>query len=645
MNQMYQYQPLPQGDIIRLIKLPQGHSSWFRGTGRKMSCLLEHVSLADNPDYRALSYCWGGQEHTETIFCNGACLKITSNLFSALASLHSMKTERLLWADAICINQQDTDERSQQVRMMRNIFQGARSVYICLGEATDNSDKGFEFAKSLCSASRLQAYSSDRRNAISMDPRTLTSYFGVSNLHDESITAFVTISSRPWFRRIWVIQEVAVSSDVEIVCGSASIKWNEFVRAIEYAVEVGITAMHTNSNLERVLTMDLTRQEFRESARDSSLDGQGTDLQRLLCRHREYFSTNPRDMVYALIGLSNNSGPGRLNVEVDYRLDTREVYRKLAVAILTTNCNLDILGFCRVGKGKCTGTVRYLALPSWVPDWSTSEKAMTLMRQGLPQEQHVHFSAAKGFHYSPKFSADEHQLCLEGYFTDQISEMGRCPPRLEAIHQPLSKIKFFYLLYHGLVTRRNWEEVTSARSQNLQYVTGESMLDAYWQTLICGCLDPEGYVCTREMFYEMERTNSLYSQYYFLVRFFVPPFWLFLVAVYVLQILRELRKPIGISCYGLPKMTEIPLNLAKKAELSSSGEWTIVKTLRGYIGMVLVSAQPGDRIGLFKGGKVPLILRQVANGSPWQLVGEGYIHGIMHGEAFEEVKCENIWIQ
>jgi hypothetical protein len=222
--------------------------------------------------------------------------------------------------------------------------------------------------------------------------------------------------------------------------------------------------------------------------------------------------------------------------------------------------------------------------------------------------------------------------------------MGRCPPRLEAVDEPLSTIKFLHLLYHGLITRRNWEELTSARSQNLQYITGESMLDAYWQTLICGCLDPEGYLGTQEIFYGMERSNSLYSQYYPLVRFFVPPFWLFLVAVYVLLTLRELRKPISISCYGLPKMTEIPLNLVKKAELLSSGEWTIVKTLRGYIGMVPVSAQPGDKIGLFKGGKMPLIFRQVANGSTWQLVGESYIHGIMHGEAFEEVKCEEIWI-
>jgi hypothetical protein len=527
---------------------------------------------------------------------------------------------------------------------MRSIFQGAQSVYIYLGQAVDGSDKGFEFGKSLCSASRLEAYLSDRRNAISMDPQVLTSYFGVSNLHDKLITAFVAISSRPWFRRIWVIQEVAVSSDVEIVCGSASMKWTDFVQATEYAIEVGITAMHTNRNLERVLTMDLTRREFQESTRDGGLDEQGIDLQRLLCRHRESFSNNPRDMVYALIGFSNNSGPGRLNVEVDYRLDTREVYRKLAVAILSTNCNLDMLGFPRFRNEECMNAVQHLALSSWVPDWSTSEKSMTLMRQGLPQEQYLHFSAAKDYHYSPKFSADEYQLCLEGYFIDQISEMGRCPPRLEAVDEPLSTIKFLHLLYHGLITRRNWEELTSARSQNLQYITGESMLDAYWQTLICGCLDPEGYLGTQEIFYGMERSNSLYSQYYPLVRFFVPPFWLFLVAVYVLLTLRELRKPISISCYGLPKMTEIPLNLVKKAELLSSGEWTIVKTLRGYIGMVPVSAQPGDKIGLFKGGKMPLIFRQVANGSTWQLVGESYIHGIMHGEAFEEVKCEEIWI-
>ena len=165
------------------------------------------------------------------------------------------------------------------------------------------------------------------------------------------------------------------------------------------------------------------------------------------------------------------------------------------------------------------------------------------------------------------------------------------------------------------------------------------MLDAFWQTLICGRVEPEGYATAREMFYKIEESNATLV---YLTSFILPPFWLMVLAVLALGVIQVVK---GL-CGGVRELEvkAVPMEFVRKGIHSSSTKWTIVKTAAGYIGMVPITAQTGDRIGLFKGGKVPLILRQVGDGSSWQLIGECYIHGVMQGEAFEEGNCEKIWI-
>lgn len=71
-----------------------------------------------------------------------------------------------------------------------------------------------------------------------------------------------------------------------------------------------------------------------------------------------------------------------------------------------------------------------------------------------------------------------------------------------------------------------------------------------------------------------------------------------------------------------------------------SGKWTEMRTSEGYLGLAPPTAEKGDRISAFRGGKAPMILRKTeAALSSWTLVGEGYVHGIMRGEAFEEERC------
>jgi len=130
-------------------------------------------------------------------------------------------------------------------------------------------------------------------------------------------------------------------------------------------------------------------------------------------------------MIYALRGLSNNCGPNQLHVKVDYRFGKEELYRRLAVAILTSECSLDILGACQFSPGKYTDMAQPPALPSWVPDWSTPQKRPPLILQGTRQERYMHFAASKNLvRYSPEFPVEESQLLLNGFIVDEISELA-----------------------------------------------------------------------------------------------------------------------------------------------------------------------------------------------------------------------------
>ena len=106
-NRSYSYRPLSVvRNEIRLLLLKPG------GSYDRLSCILRHVSLDNNPKYTALSYTWGNPDITRPISLDGYCVDVTTNLKSALLHLHEKTQERTFWIDAVCINQSDLAERS-----------------------------------------------------------------------------------------------------------------------------------------------------------------------------------------------------------------------------------------------------------------------------------------------------------------------------------------------------------------------------------------------------------------------------------------------------------------------------------------------------------------------------------------------------
>lgn len=144
-SERYQYHPLTEQGTIRLLKLESSDD-----TATAVRASLDVAELENAPEFEALSYCWGVRSKDEPkIHIDGQSLSVTKDLHSALLRLR--QREKPIWIDAICINQEDTTERTQQVRQMHRIYGSASLVIVWLGEASPENIQGFAFAEMLMS--------------------------------------------------------------------------------------------------------------------------------------------------------------------------------------------------------------------------------------------------------------------------------------------------------------------------------------------------------------------------------------------------------------------------------------------------------------------------------------------------------------
>ncbi|KAE8343411.1 heterokaryon incompatibility protein-domain-containing protein [Aspergillus arachidicola] len=169
--------------------------------------------------YEALSYVWsgdqeGGAEKRKEIKLLRHTVPITANLHAALVNLRDHQIESVLWVDAICINQNDLDEKNKQIPLMRTIYAQANRVIIWLGEAFQDGDKALETIRDLAERKAMSGKGADTK---------------LSRSNRESC---LKLLQRKWFRRIWVLQEAGVARSIEIMCGSVQINGYTFCEGL-----------------------------------------------------------------------------------------------------------------------------------------------------------------------------------------------------------------------------------------------------------------------------------------------------------------------------------------------------------------------------------------------------------------------------
>jgi hypothetical protein len=395
----FHYLPLnSQRNQIRLLKILPSPKSGGLDSG--IECSLIHASLEESPDYDALSYAWGERKDLRQIFLDGLPFCVTSNLYSALLRLQTLPETKPIWIDAICINQKDLKERSEQVVKMGKIFKLAAEVIAWLGEGDDESELAFTLLRDLKRC--LQKRS--RLQTILQDPIYLHHFYGLYKLF-----------YRNYWWRVWVIQEVSLARSITILCGRDTFPWSDLVLiqetlATHHLKEIDAIA-HQRQELDFLRVSIESRGPRAMLLSEDNQHGERPDLAQTVLKHRFKEASDPRDMVYSLVGLSTAQHDDRF--VLDYSKPVCQVFIDVVEYILNTTKKLDII--CAMPREQNSHN-----LPSWVPDWSFSGFGSSLLEHSTKHQ----FSAAGSSEAVSELLKDRSILKAEGIQIGLLHTIG-----------------------------------------------------------------------------------------------------------------------------------------------------------------------------------------------------------------------------
>lgn len=274
-------------DAIRLLRLEKGYSA------EPLRCELfeAYLSEVDGIPYEALSYTWGDASAKREITVNQQPLTITANLETALRALRLPQQDRLLWVDAICIDQSSDVEKSHQVGQMRLVYKLAEQVVIWLGPGSEDSDLLMSLGKKLDQhASRSKCWEQEWESIVVANGGPATDMFRRAYLALEELLA------RPWFRRVWIVQEVASARTAVVLCGAKYVPARTFA---QMPALIGLDKVDTNAQA----VLDIMPGPLRQRSWWTSNRDLGTLLRKFRCSQ----AGDSRDRIYALLGISSDA--------------------------------------------------------------------------------------------------------------------------------------------------------------------------------------------------------------------------------------------------------------------------------------------------------------------------------------------------
>lgn len=373
------YSPLPE-DTIRVLDV-----TIYEGYSEPV-CNFREVSLDDLPDYIAISYCWGDSTEVARLkFKNGLTLPISQTLLDLFNSSSKEHSTFTVWIDAICIDQKNLAERESQVLLMGRVYSSAKEVFLWLGDSDKITQRAFHFMEN-----------------------------GRGDQAD--LESVLLLLGRPWFQRVWVIQEITVARNIRIGCGDDRIDFNRFSDCVftVWNEFLGLGNYDDDDPAQRglwcVTRVIHIRNDFHEDGGENEKE---VSYEILLQAAFHCEATDKRDMVFAFRGIADKRPVPKPN----YSISEEQVFTETAEALLCNGESLDLLVLCGVGN-----TERPPNLPTWAPNLryhSYSEPLVPCDRAG--------WKAGGLLQRSPQIdTTPAHQLRLQVKRIDQVDVI--CPP-------------------------------------------------------------------------------------------------------------------------------------------------------------------------------------------------------------------------
>ncbi|KAF7534369.1 hypothetical protein G7054_g6267 [Neopestalotiopsis clavispora] len=434
-----QYLQLKPHDI-RLISIAPSKKS-------TITCKVRYESLDQLPQYVAISYAWGDASDKKHIYLDGIYHEISASLFGALKALRRKKKKVLIWADALCINQQDNVEKSKQIKLMTRIYAKAKSVAIWLGPKADNSRSAIALLKDI----------NDRSKSGELSKSWIC-----STKNENKIAAV----------------EVFNASNRVVYCGSGKISWQVLLKAssLLHYYQSDLSAYFAR------ISPDHHIQALSDAGPRSLLDRREVHdgeeaLLDVLIRCRRKFSEKPQDKVFGLLGVLPKSV--RKNFPVDYSDSVKEVFTDVVEFLISATGSLDVI--CESIHSPPHSDP--FNLPSWVPDWSHIPLMKSL------RSSHG-FSASEDKKARYKFGNRRNELQISAVYLDTVKRFGvsvgtKCSTAdylMAFFHWRALLVEEFGEITESKESRRKHEEF--CRTLNLDQATpsalsDEWMLDCY----------------------------------------------------------------------------------------------------------------------------------------------------------------------
>ena len=342
-------------------------------------CELATISLVPpgHKQYEALSYCWGRRGRTpdkdeimmiirdEWNVERRVGLPVQSNLYQALVQLGLLSgPARTIWVDAICINQNDDEERAQQVSQMRKIYAQASRVVVWLGSSNNTRRQVFGTLKELDRRFATTEFDTD----VIRDHNMLLRWEQRIIMDSCNMGHFMKEFSRcqfEYFLRTWVVQELANAREIIVCCGSDTVSWDVFPALMR--MNVSGKWLHTRLPEHLLEAMpralyDLTGAAMNTKLRHSHKQGQNDvtairpGILPILIKSHALEATDPRDKIFAILQFGEDSRDVAAlprEIRPDYGKSTLKVFSDLVRWWIRTHESLDILSAVHTLRGRC----------------------------------------------------------------------------------------------------------------------------------------------------------------------------------------------------------------------------------------------------------------------------------------------------
>lgn len=563
----YTHLPRP-GSMIRLLKLSKGV---FRTD--PVECEMVTFDIANVPPYGALSYCWGGMTQDCKMLCNGQVASIGLNLESALKRLRAGfpagKIEEYIWADAICINQQDVEEKTAQILMMQQIYSRANMVYVDLGSLQDQP---------ISIGNGLQL---TFKGGGGMGAQDIFTDLSAANL-PFNFHAAIQALKQPWFRRTWIIQEVALAQRVTYMFNGNVFNQQQLDTLLDRR------ALTSNPDNMRAVMVDpaintgylnyVKLQQIRNT------HGKMDSLE-LMQLTRDYVATEPADKIFGVFALIS---PADRKAVGAYSQPVGSVYRRFAAFHVNNGRTMKLLDCAGLQKRKL-GDAR---LASWVPDWT----AQGVGPRMVSNIRYMPYAASGQTQIQARLVGDSAGcagLSIRGVIVDTIEVVSQDPTSAPPAN-PAERDLMWYSTLRAVFDQQ-------LKTRGTIYIDNE---DAFARTLLMD----DTYTGGNAMPTSSPITNP---------------------AATCRAVVSEWQK--GQASRPTGKMDTNGTFRMQYGTVTSGRRFAGTKG--GLIGLVPHMAKSGDHVVVFYGGTVPYVLREVPGG--YLLVGDSYVHGIMHGFGVE----------